>query len=112
MLNRNLKLLRQANGLTQEQLASFLGVGRSAYSNYEDGSRVPSVDFLEKFAGIVGCDLSMLFEEDEKAVKSQLICAFRTEGLSKGDMEEISSFKRLVLSYLKMERLLKDETTV
>lgn len=112
MLNRNLKLLRQANGLTQEQLASFLGVGRSAYSNYEDGSRVPSVDMLEKFANMMGCDLSMLFEEDERAVKSQLICAFRTEGLSKGDMEEISSFKRLVLSYLKMERLLNDETIV
>lgn len=104
MLNRNLKLLRQANGLTQEQLASFLGVGRSAYSNYEDGSRVPSVDILEKFANMMGCDLSMLFEEDERAVKNQLICAFRTDGLSKGDMEEISSFKRLVLSYLKLER--------
>lgn len=106
-----MKLLRQANGLTQEQVASFLGVGRSAYSNYEDGSRVPSVEILEKFSSIMGCDLSMLFEEDEKAVKSQLICAFRTDGLSKEDMEEISSFKRLVLSYLKMERLLNNETT-
>ena len=111
MLNRNLRLLRQANGLTQEQVASFLGVGRSAYSNYEDGLREPSINILEKFSNIMGCDLSMLFEEDEKAVKSQLICAFRTDGLSVEDMEEISSFKRLVLSYLKMERLLSNETT-
>lgn len=111
MLSRNLKILRKANGLTQEQVASFLGIGRSAYSNYEEGIREPSIDILEKFANIMGCDLSTLFEEDENAVKSQLICAFRTEDLSDEDMEEVASFKRLVLSYLKMERLLNNEKT-
>lgn len=106
MLNRNMKLLRTANGMKQEQVAGFLGIGRSAYSNYEDGRREPPIEILEKFANIMGCDLAMLYEEDEEAVKSELICAFRTEGLSKEDMEEIASFKHLVLSYLKMERLL------
>lgn len=106
MLNRNMKLLRTANDMTQEQVAGFLGIGRSAYSNYEDGRREPPIDILEKFANIMGCDLAMLYEEDEEAVKCELICAFRTEGLSKNDMEEIAAFKHLVLSYLKMERLL------
>lgn len=108
MLSRNMKLLRTANDMTQEQVADFLGVGRSAYSNYEDGRREPSLEVLEKFASLMGCDLATLYEEDEEAVKSQLICAFRTDGMSKEDMEEIASFKRLVLSYLKMEQLLNE----
>ena len=36
---RNLKSLREANGFTQERLANYLGIGRSAYSNYELGDR-------------------------------------------------------------------------
>ena len=108
MLNRNLKLLRSSMGMTQDEVASFLGIGRSAYSNYEDGRREPPLNVLEKFAYLVGCDLATLYEEDEELVKSQLICSFRTEGLTNTDLEEIASFKKLVLSYLKMERLLNE----
>lgn len=108
MLSRNLKLLRTANGMTQEQVAGFLNIGRSAYSNYEDGRREPPIEILEKFANLMGCDLATLYEEDEQAVNSELICAFRSDNLLQQDMEEIASFKRLVLSYLKMERLLND----
>ena len=108
MLNRNLKLLRSSMGMTQDEVASFLGIGRSAYSNYEDGRREPPLDVLEKFADLVGCDLTTLYEEDEELVKSQLIFSFRTEGLTNTDLEEIASFKKLVLSYLKMERLLNE----
>ncbi len=36
---KNIKNLREASGFTQEQIASFIGVGRSAYSNYGMGIR-------------------------------------------------------------------------
>ena len=35
----HLKELREANDLTQEQMSSYLGIGRSAYTNYEAGER-------------------------------------------------------------------------
>ena len=38
-IGRNLKLLREANSFTQDQVASFLGINRSIYSNYESGDR-------------------------------------------------------------------------
>ena len=44
--------------MTQEQVAEFLGIGRSAYSNYEDGRREPPMDVLEKFANIMGTSQS------------------------------------------------------
>ena len=39
VIGRNLKVLREANDLTQEQMSSYLGIGRSAYANYEAGER-------------------------------------------------------------------------
>ena len=39
ILARNIKRLRVANDFTQEKVADFLGIGRSAYANYEAGTR-------------------------------------------------------------------------
>ena len=101
-----MKLLRSANEMTQEQVADYLGIHRSAYSNYEDGRREPPIEILGNLANLWGCDLSTLYEESEEEVKSQLFCAFRTDNLSEEDMKTIADFKHFVLSYLKMEKLL------
>ena len=109
MLNRNLKLLRKTMGMTQDKLASFLGISRSTYSSYETGRREPSMNVLGKIADLAGCDLATLYEKDEKVVKSQLVYLFRTDGLTNNDLDEIASFKKFVLSYQKMDRLLNEQ---
>lgn len=109
MLNRNLKLLRSSMGMTQDKLASFLGISRSTYSSYENGRREPSMNVLGKIADLAGCDLATLYEKDEKVVKSQLVYLFRTDGLTNNDLDEIASFKKFVLSYQKMNRLLNEQ---
>lgn len=38
--------LRQAHGLTQKQLCESLNIGRSTYSYFETGSRIPDVETL------------------------------------------------------------------
>ena len=55
---------------------------------------------------MAGCELALLFEEDETAVRNMLVCAFRADDLSADDMREVASFKSVVMNYLKMERLL------
>ncbi len=55
-----MKLLRSANEMTQEQVADYLGIHRSAYSNYEDGRREPPIEILGNLANLWGCDLSTL----------------------------------------------------
>lgn len=107
MVGRNLKLLREANGFTQQQMSSFLDINRSTYANYETGEREIPLDILEKAASVFGTELDVLFEEDEDAVKSMLVCAFRADNLSAEDMHEVAAFKSLVLNYLKINRLLE-----
>ncbi len=106
IIGRNLKSLREANNFTQEQVATYLSVNRSAYANYETGDREAPIEVLEKACSLFGCEMELLFDEDEKAVKNMLVCAFRADNLTPNDMEEISAFKEIVMNYMKMERLL------
>ena len=87
VVGKNLKSLRVANGYNQENVAEFMGINRSTYSNY---------------------DLSLFFEEDKNALKGMLACAFRADNLNTDDMKEVADFKNIVLNYMKMERLLEE----
>lgn len=107
LIARNLKLLRDANDLKQEQIADYLNIGRSAYSNYETGDREAPLNVLEKLASLFGCELELLLEEDEETVRNEMmVCAFRTDGLTNSDMKEVARFKQVVLEYLKMTKML------
>ena len=106
-IGRNLKVLREANDLTQEQMSSYLGIGRSAYANYEAGERETPLEVLERSASLLGCELELLFEPDVEMVKDRMmVCAFRTEGLTESDMKEVARFKQVVLEYMKMQKML------
>ena len=50
MFAKRLKELREAAGLTQEQLAKELKVSRGAISYYEKGDRTPDIEFLDSVA--------------------------------------------------------------
>lgn len=106
IVGRNLKALREANCFTQEQVASFLGIQRSAYANYESGDREPPLEILERASELMGCEFGLLFDENENAVKDMLLCAFRADDLSDDDLAEVAAFKNIVLNYMKMKRLL------
>jgi len=107
MIVKNLKVFRDANNYTQEQVAVFLGVERGTVSNYERNTREVPLDVLIKLSGLYGVELSDFFEEDEAIVEDKLVCSFRMEGASESDLCQIASFKNMVMSYLKMDKLIQ-----
>lgn len=102
----NIKRLREASGFTQESVANYLGIKRSAYSNYETGERELPLNLMEKIADLYGCDMYDLYSEDGNVVGAMLATAFRVDMLSREDMEQIAAFKRIVNNSLKMDILL------
>lgn len=105
IIARNLKKLREAARYTQNDVANAVGVTRSAYSNYESGEREVPYDVIEKASDFFGCDMTLLFEENENTDALILASAFRLDGIEPEDAPEIMRFKDIVKSYLKMEAI-------
>ena len=56
-INENLKLLRQANGMTQADVADIISVTRQTISSYESGRTQPDLETLKRFAEVYKVDL-------------------------------------------------------
>jgi len=61
-LGKNLKELRQKQGLSQGDIARFLGADRSYISNIESGRMNPTLSTLEKLAKSLGVKLDELLK--------------------------------------------------
>lgn len=108
IIGDNLKRIREANRFTQDNVAAYLGITRTAYSNYELGLRECPLNILEKTCDLFGCDLYMLYEEDSDKISGVLATTFRIDHLSEADMKQIASFKRIVKNYLKIDALIQE----
>ena len=95
-----------ANELTQGQVASYLGVKRSAYANYESGERNMPLEQMQKAADLFGCSLSSLLSDDPNEVQNILSFAFRADDLTPDDLSELANFKKVAMNYIKMSKLL------
>ena len=64
-LSQNIKILRLEKGLTQEELASSLGVSAQAVSKWETGNTFPDGSLLVPLANKLGVSLDELFDNAE-----------------------------------------------
>ena len=70
MLGENIKKLRNAKGLSQEELAISLNVVRQTVSKWEKGLSVPDSEMLIKLATKLDTTVSILL--DESAAKAEI----------------------------------------
>lgn len=109
IIGENLKKIRELSGFTQEQVARSIGMERSAYSNYEGGTREVPYNILESISNLFGCEPFILFEDNIHTDNEIMATAFRISDLEENDLKEITAFKDIVKSYLKMERITQNE---
>ena len=60
MVNK-IRELREKKGITQEHVASALGVKQATVSMWETGSAKPRMDKLPALASVLGCSIEDLF---------------------------------------------------
>lgn len=112
IIGKNIKLVRENSGYTQKQVAEFLGLNSSSYANYESGERTVPLSVLEGVAKLFGVDMSLFFEADQSKIQSSLLSAFKADGLRVEDMKQVADFNDVVMSYLKMIKLLDNNIAV
>lgn len=67
----NLKEKRESAGLTQEDVAIQLRVGRTTVSMWETGESMPRADKLPKLAALYGCNIDDLFGDDKQDAEQE-----------------------------------------
>ena len=68
-IGKNIKKIRTARGITQEELAEQMSITRQAISSWETGKTEPDTEAMTKMAEIFGCTLDEIIygEEGEKS---------------------------------------------
>ena len=81
-LGNNIRKLRKSRDMTQEELASLLGISKIHLCSIETGKKDPSLRLLEKIADSLNVDPSFLVTKDENYFAVQSI-------LSRADLPSI-----------------------
>lgn len=105
-IGKNLELFRKKRGLSQEDVAAYLGVSRPVISYYETATREIPLPQLEKLADLYCVDVADLIEEQTTVEQQASVAfAFRTDGLTPEDLQNMGNFQKVVKNYLKLKKL-------
>ena len=93
------KQLRNNAKMTQQELATKIGVSRSAIGMYESGEREPDFETLETIADYFNVDMDYLLGRTERNMQIHTIAAHHdSEEWTQEELDEIEEFKKFVLS--------------
>ena len=63
----NLNVLRKQKNVTQEEIAKAIGISRTAYNQYEKGTRNPNPEMLSKLSDYFGVSIDAILGREEIA---------------------------------------------
>ncbi|MEK4062168.1 MULTISPECIES: helix-turn-helix domain-containing protein [unclassified Paenibacillus] len=69
-------LKKQDQKWTQEYVADLVGIARSTYTAYENGTKLPPVDTLNKIGDIFNCDTDYLSGRSNIRKKPEISLSF------------------------------------
>ena|SRR6185503_6011411 len=99
VLGDNIKKLRTAAKMTQQELADYLGINRVAVSYLETGEREDlSIVNMEKLADLFFIDSFDLYSPD-------MVITIPVKDIPAEDREHVARFFRIVKNYIRMSKL-------
>ena len=103
LLGKRIHMLRNACGLTQDELASDLFVSRSGISNYETGNRTPDIAMLRKMCEKFGVSMNYLLgscpPDDEVNTLDKITAEIR-QYLTKDEYLDLSEVPPIVKIFI------------
>lgn len=95
-IGKRLQELRESKGLSQSDLASYLGISQPLLSQIESGNRNLNLSLLDKLCSLYGCsDSYILCKSDEY---NSINFSFRPKNAAKQDLDCISSVHKIIMN--------------
>ena len=73
-IGEQIKNYRKTVGLTQEQVANYLGVSTPAVNKWEKGNTYPDISLLPALARLLKIDMNELFSFHEELTEKEKMC--------------------------------------
>lgn len=89
-IGSRIKEARKNLKVTQEELASMIGVTKGAIANYENEVSTPRVELMFKLFEVLKCDANFLYQDDFNLTKNQTIDIYATD-----EQQLLSSYNNL-----------------
>lgn len=106
-VGERIKNLREASGLTQHQIADYLGMDQSLLSRVEKNERQMNLEALDKLTNLFGC--SIQYNDAISEERAPLKFAFRASEISSEDFETLAAINKIALNLSAMNLLLGGE---
>ena len=71
MINNILKHMRKQKGLSQEQLAKLLNIGRTTLAGYEQNYRDPKFEMIEAIANYCGYEIQFINKKTKEILTTR-----------------------------------------
>jgi transcriptional regulator with XRE-family HTH domain len=104
-VSQNIVNLRKRLGLSQQEVADYLGVTHTIISNYENEKYPLTDEHLSKLADLFDLDIADLLEESAENKLLNIAFAFRADEISSEDITPITQFKKIIRNYLKLHAI-------
>ncbi len=106
-VGEKLKKARESCGLTQMQVAQYLGIKRELISYFENCTRPLSLAKLTKMADLYGYSIGYFINEEEVS-EEPISLSFRTANIKDEDLEIIAQVKRFANNLHFLNTLLEE----
>lgn len=97
-----LKSLRTGSTLSQQELASRLGISKSAVSMYEQGRREPDFDVLKRIADIFHVEIDYLLGRNETLPEDfspvTIAAHLDTSDLTQAELDDVADYIEFIRS--------------
>lgn len=109
MIGDNIRTLRKAKGLSQEQLALRADINASYMGQVERGEKNPTIDVLSKIASALGTPLEKIVQIDANEMSSEEASryadkiAHQITGLSLKEQEVVYKFVKQLVQFREMD---------
>lgn len=104
-IGKRLKELRKSSGLTQTQIAEYLGVDQSLVTRFENGERAMTTSIIERLANLYCCPVNFILSGEECGTSMKF--AFRTVSTNAQDLESLAAIHKIALNQMMMDHLSK-----
>ena len=106
-IGKRLQELRESKGLSQSDLANYLGISQPLLSQIESGNRNLNLSLLDKLCSLYGCtDSYILCKSDEY---NSINFSFRSKNAASEDLACIASVHKIINNMRFLNELEDDE---